>query len=90
MDPVIGRKVFAGLYFVVLIPTMWVVSGGVVDIAALVSLPIIATAQAIVFTMFYAAAFYSEDPTEHHAPQSLKMSMLDTDPIVRQKKLTHR
>ena len=81
-----GAKLFAGLYLAVLIPAMWVVSDGVVDIASLASFPVIAVAEAIVFAMLFAVTYYSEDPAHQHATPSLKMSVLEAHEPVLQRK----
>ena len=70
-----GAKVIAAVYLVVLAVAMLVVSGGVIDIAAAASLPVIATAQAIVFAMLYATTFHGEGP-ENHSGESLKFSAM--------------
>jgi len=66
MNDAHGRKVFAGMFLGVFVAAMWVITGGVMDIAAAVSAPVILTAEAIVFGMIYATTYHSDN--HEHLP----------------------
>ena len=61
MNEVNNHKVFAGMFLGVFVAAMWVITGGVMDIAAAVSAPVILTATAIVFAMLYATTYHSDN-----------------------------
>jgi hypothetical protein len=57
--------VFAFMYVAVFLGAMAAITGGVVDVAGLVSIPVIMSADAMVLGMIYLATFHGEDPEQH-------------------------
>lgn len=76
--------VFAALYVVIFIGFMAVITGGVIDIAAWVSAPVILTAEGLVLSMIYMSAYHSEG--EEHAARShgLHLTNLDVPKMTKQ------
>jgi hypothetical protein len=69
-----GRiALFGTLYVVIFVAAMVAISGGVLDAAALVSIPIILSSEVLVLGMIYLNAFHSEaaadDPAKFNVPK---------------------
>jgi hypothetical protein len=58
-----GRlAIFGALYVAIFIAAMAAISGGVLDVAAWVSVPVIMSSEFLVLGMIYLNAFHSEAP----------------------------
>jgi len=67
-----GAKLFVVLYFVLLIPALIMTGGTVLEPSAFAAVPIVATAEAIVFAMLYVTIFFGHHDAQHEAVASLK------------------
>ena len=68
-----GRlTVFGTLYIIIFIAAMAAISGGVLDVAALVSIPVIMSSELLILGMIYLNAFHSnaaEEPPKFEIPK---------------------
>ena len=71
-------KLFGAMYVVIFFAAMWLVSGGVMDWAAISSVPIVLCSDAIVLSMLYFAIFHGE-LHEQKLPSMKKATLLEKD-----------
>lgn len=77
------RLAIFGFVFVVLfVGAMASITGGVLDIAAAASVPVIVSAEAMVLGMIYMTTFHSE---AHAEPKEIQSPKLDTYSHVKQR-----
>jgi hypothetical protein len=68
-------SLFAFIYVGLFVGAMASITGGVMDIAAAVSAPVILCAEALVLGMIYATTFHGEAHEEPHEVQAPKLDI---------------